>query len=173
MTRAVLVWFGRACALVAIACFALTVVAIQRGRAVQSGVRRIVATIGATNSLYGSVDLTSADQTRAQLDTMATALGQLGDATHVDVDLLNRISVQVHTLMSTGNTDLGVSRALAATADAIARNTAGLRDVAVGGEPGAAQAASLLKTTSDLVVAINAELARLGQKLALMPDTGA
>ncbi len=165
-------WLGRVGALVAVGCLGLALVAVQRGRAVQESSHRIVADVRRGNDLFGPVDLTSAQQTRPQLEALAQVLGQLGDATHADVELLAQTGAQVRTLAAGGGSDLGIARTLDTTTAAIAADVAGLRDVAVGGEAGAAEAAGLLKTISELVRALNTELARLDNLLAVLPELG-
>lgn len=172
MSRSALSWLGRACAVAALGCFALTLVAVHRGRVVQDSSRRIVADISTTNTIVGGANLTSSDATRVQVEALAAALVRLGDATTADVDLLGKIAAQVRSLQAAGGTDLGISRTLATTADAMARTTAGLRDAAVGGEAGAGQTAALLRTMADTLRVINAELARLGTTLAVIPELG-
>ncbi len=165
-------WLGRACAVVAVACFALALVAVHRGRVVQASSQRIVADLGRGNDPFAGVDLSSAQGAQAALDSLSQVLGQLGDATHANVDLLTRTESQVRALAASGAGDLGIAQALQATTAAVAGDVAKLRDAAVGGEAGAARVASLLTTTADLVRAINTELARLGQKLAILPELG-
>ncbi len=170
--RGATAWLGRVCAVLALGCLALALVAVQRGRAVRSSSAAIVADVRAGGDLFEGVDLGSPEEVRAELDALAGLLAELGDSTRADVDLLVQIASQARALAAAGRDDLGVTRALADTATGLGAATAGLRDTALGGEAGATQAAALVQTVVETAKALNAELARLGAKLALLPELG-
>jgi len=165
-------WLGRVCAVLALSCLALALVAVPRGRAVQSSAAAIVADVRAGGDLFDGVDLGSPEKVRAELDALAGLLAALGDSTRANVDLLVQIASQARALAAASGDDLGVARALAETATGLGAATAGLRDTALGGEAGATQAASLVQAVVETTQALNAELARLGAKLALLPELG-
>ena len=171
--RGTVAWLGRLCAVLALGCMVLALVAVQRGRVVRSSSERIVADVGAGGDAFEGVDFGAPGEIRDALDSLAATLGGLSGATLANVELLNQIAGQARALSASAGDDLGVSQALADTVGAIGAAIASLRATALGGEGAAAEAASTVQAIVETMRALNAELARLGAKLALLPELGA
>jgi len=171
--RGSVAWLGRLCAVLALGCMVLALVAVQRGRVVQASSERIVADVGAGGDAFEGVDFSAPGEIRLALDSLAATLSGLRGATRANVDILNQIAGQARALSASAGDDLGVSRALADTVGAIGAAVSGLRATALGGEGAADEAASTVQAIVTTVRALNAELARLGAKLAFLPELGA
>lgn len=165
-------WLGWAAAAMAVVCFGLGLASVHKGRAVRISTEAIAADIVSVDRLIAPLDLASVGRVGGQLDQLAGVLGRLRQATAGEVDVLLAAQAEVERLLAVAGDDLGIGNALAKTATALAARTVSLAQVAGAAEAGTGELGSLLKRIGDLVVAINAELAALERKLAILPTLG-
>ncbi len=165
-------WLGWTAAVLALVCFGLALVAVHRGGDVRTSSAAIVADIRASNEALTPVDLSAVGQIRAQLDHLTVLLSRLRMSTGANVDLLLAMRGEVGQLAAVTHDDLGLTKAVAATASALSAKAAGLADMAGASDVETGKVVQLLRRVNELGRAINAELAIVERKLAPLPELG-
>lgn len=163
-------WLGRLAAVMAIVLFALVLICIHKGKAVQDSARTVVDNFTVTNDMFAErADLTAPATARRQLDELAQVLTQLNQVTAADVDHLASLLPDAQTLLAAGQGDVSVAGELQSVATTLRDSASSLAQISTSADQTVAAVDNELVTATDLVAQLNAQLTRTTNKLALIP----
>ncbi|ROZ52957.1 hypothetical protein EEB12_29510 [Rhodococcus sp. WS1] len=167
-------WLGRLAAVLAVILFGLVLAAIHKGELVQDSARTIVDNFRLTNDYFSQrADLTAPATARKQLDELATVLADLNTATAADVDHLAALLPDARALLAAGQGDAEIAGQLETVATTLQGSAASLHQISADANTTVSDVNEELTTAIELVNALNAELTRTTNKLALIPEQGA
>ncbi|TQC49776.1 hypothetical protein EEB14_07415 [Rhodococcus sp. WS4] len=167
-------WMGRLAAVLAVVLFGLVLAAIHKGELVQDSARTIVDNFRLTNEYFAQrADLTAPATAHRQLDELAGVLAQLNTATAADVEHLAALLPDARALLAAGQGDTQIAGQLETVATTLQGSAASLHQISADANTTVSDVNNELSTAIDLVNALNAELTRTTNKLALIPEQGA
>ncbi|MEB3371355.1 hypothetical protein [Saccharopolyspora mangrovi] len=166
-------WTGRVAAMISIVLFVLVMFTVQKGLAVQHSAQQVVHNFHTANDYFSSrADFAAAAQAKNHLQRLYGVLSRLNETTEKDVNALSATLPDVARLLEAGRGDVALAQDLRAVADMLQQSAGSLNSIARDAHMSVSQVNSDLSTAVDLVGKLNAQLATMEQKLALLPSTG-
>lgn len=166
-------WLGRLAAIIAIVLFVFVMMAIHKGKVVQTSAKEIVQDFHSANNYFASrADFDAATRAKEELQRLAGVLNQLNDATANDVTDLAATLPDVNRLLAAGKGDVNIAGQLQTVAKTLQGSAGSLHQIANGAEASVSSVNDLVASAIDLVNQLNAQLAITERKLAPLPATG-
>lgn len=165
-------WVGRCAALVSVILFVLVMMAIHKGLTVQGSSRTVVENFRTTNDFFADrADLTAPAKARQQLDELTGILAALNSSGATAVNSLGALLPDAATLVTAGQGDSRIAAQLETVAATLQNSAASLNRISTEANTTVTDVDSALSDALVLVDALNSELARTTDKLALVPET--
>lgn len=163
-------WLGRLAAVMAIVLFGLVLICIHKGKLVQESARTVVDNFVVTNDMFAErADLTAPATARRQLDELAVVLTRLNEVTAADVDHLGSLLPDAQVLLAAGQGDVEVAGQLEGVATTLRDAAGSLNRISTSADQTVTAVDNELIKATDLVNALNFQLTRTTNKVALIP----
>lgn len=163
-------WIGRVAAIVAVVLFALVLVTIHKGLAVQHSARQVVDNFHTANDYFDQrADLSAPATARHQLEQLQGVLTDLNKSAAVDVGNLADLVPNMQRLLAAGQGDQQIAVSLQQIAASLKESAGSLRTIATSANSTVSGVNDQLGVAIDLVEELNNELSRTTKKLAPIP----
>lgn len=163
-------WIGRVAAIMAVVLFALVMVSIQKGLAVQHSARQVVTNFHTANDYFAQrADLTAPATARRELEQLQGVLTDLNKSAALDVGNLADLIPTTQQLLAAGQGDQQIAATLQQIAAALKESAGSLKSIATNANTTVGGVNQQLGLAIDLVNQLNNELSRTTRKLAPIP----